>query len=68
MLTRFRRARFAPVAFMFQRQGSVRVGLEQDENTDERLEKLIEAALEAGAEDFEQRDPSEGLVEIEVGF
>lgn len=53
---------------MFQRQGIVRVALEQGEDFDERLEKLIETALEAGAEDFEQLEPSEGTVEIEVYF
>lgn len=53
---------------MFQRQGIVRVSLEQGEDFSARLERLIETALEAEAEDFEQREPSEGAVEIEVYF
>lgn len=56
----------APVAFMFQRQGVVRVAVEQGEDFDQRLENVIEKALEAEAEDFEQDEPSDGVVEIEV--
>lgn len=60
-------AHFAPVAFLFHRKGSVRVAVEQGDDLDERLETLINAALEAGAEDFEQLDApeSEGVVEME---
>lgn len=63
-------ARFAPVAFLFHRKGAVRVAVEHGAGLDARLEGLIEAALEAGAEDFEQHDPaeSEGVVEMEVRF
>ncbi|KIP04781.1 hypothetical protein PHLGIDRAFT_180046 [Phlebiopsis gigantea 11061_1 CR5-6] len=63
-------AHFAPVAFLFHRKGSVRVAVEQGDDLDERLETLINAALEAGAEDFEQLDApeSEGVVEMEVGL
>ncbi|TFK55264.1 DUF28-domain-containing protein [Heliocybe sulcata] len=54
-------ARFAPVAFMFQRKGRVRVALEH--GTDP--EPLIETALEAGAEDFETLDePEEDSAEV----
>lgn len=56
----------APVAFMFQRQGVVRVAVEQGEDFDQRLENVIEKALEAEAEDFEQDEPADGVVEIEV--
>lgn len=69
-LTRRCSAHFAPVAFLFHRKGSVRVAVEQGDDLDERLETLINAALEAGAEDFEQLDApeSEGVVEMEVGL
>lgn len=61
-------ARFAPVGFLFQRKGSVTVTLERGSDLDTQLEKLIETALEAEAEDFEQSDPSEDVVEVEVGL
>lgn len=51
---------------MFQRKGLVRVSLQQGDDFEQRLERLIETALEADAEDFEQEDSSEGVVEIEV--
>ena len=60
------RARTAPVAFMFQRKGCVRVAIAQGDDVDARLERLIEAALEAEAEDFEQTDPDEPTDAIEV--
>ena len=40
--------------------------LEQGEDFDARLERLVETALEAEAEDFEQDEPEDGTVEIEV--
>ena len=58
----------APCAFMFNRQGSVKVALEQGDDFDARLEKLVETAFEAEAEDFEQHDASDGVVEIEVCY
>lgn len=58
--------RFAPVGFLFQRKGSVTVSLERGADLDDRLERLIETALEADAEDFEQSEPSDDVVEIEV--
>ena len=52
---------------MFERKGCVRVAVEPGAALDARLERLIDAALEAGAEDFEQHDgEGEGAVEIEV--
>ncbi|EIN07795.1 DUF28-domain-containing protein [Punctularia strigosozonata HHB-11173 SS5] len=49
------KARFAPVLFQFKRLGSVRVAVDASAPDREvRMEKLIEAALEAGAEDFQE--------------
>ncbi|KAI0948341.1 hypothetical protein AcV7_009117 [Taiwanofungus camphoratus] len=59
-------ARFAPVGFLFQRKGCVKVALDKGEDFDARTERLIEAALEAEAEDFEQVDTADDTVEIEV--
>ncbi|PFH52365.1 hypothetical protein AMATHDRAFT_74163 [Amanita thiersii Skay4041] len=59
-------ARFAPVMFMFQRRGYVRVAVEISRtDTDDPTEKLIELALESGAEDFEQQESDEGSLEAE---
>ncbi|EKM55731.1 uncharacterized protein PHACADRAFT_95157, partial [Phanerochaete carnosa HHB-10118-sp] len=58
-------ARLTPVAFMFSRHGSVRVAIAEGEDFDARLERLVEAAFEADAEDFEQNEPSEGVVGID---
>ncbi|KAJ3479691.1 hypothetical protein NLI96_g8884 [Meripilus lineatus] len=57
-------ARFAPVGFLFERKGSVRVSLQRGEDYSERLERLIETALEADAEDFEESDSGD-VVEVE---
>lgn len=56
----------APVAFLFKRRGIVIVSIEQGDDFDARIERLIEAALEAEAEDFEQNEPEDGVVEVEV--
>lgn len=61
------RARFAPVGFLFERKGSVRVSLQRGEDYSERLERLIETALEADAEDFEESDSGD-VVEVEVSL
>ncbi|GJE97094.1 YebC/PmpR family DNA-binding transcriptional regulator [Phanerochaete sordida] len=58
-------ARLTPVAFMFSRHGTVRVALEEGDDFDARLERLVEAAFEADAEDFEQEEPSEGVVSVD---
>ncbi|KAL0947154.1 hypothetical protein HGRIS_013281 [Hohenbuehelia grisea] len=51
-------ARFAPVKFMFRREGNVRLALTNA--SEERLEKIIEKALGAGATDFEDTEVGEG--------
>ena len=42
------------------------MSLDLGDDLDARLEKVIETALEADAEDFEQDDPEDGVVELEV--
>jgi len=60
-------ARMAPVSFMFQRNGLVKVALEKGDGFDQRLEKLVEIALDSGAEDFNQLPEGEGSqIEVEV--
>ena len=54
-------ARYATVGFMFQRKGCVRVAVEPGQ-----VEALIDTALEADAEDFEEQNASEESVEIQV--
>lgn len=52
---------------MFQRKGYVKVSLERGEAKEDRVERLIETALEAGAEDFEESSSeNDNLVEVEV--
>ncbi|KAH8107157.1 YebC-like protein [Cristinia sonorae] len=63
-----RGARPAPVAFMFERKGCVRVALQKGEDFDLRLERLIDTALEAEAEDFDQTDSENSLNTVEVEF
>ncbi|OBZ75181.1 hypothetical protein A0H81_04562 [Grifola frondosa] len=58
-------ARFADVKFLFQRRGCVRVALDKGDDFDARMEKLIDAALEADAEDFEELEPTDTSVEVE---
>ncbi|ETW85524.1 hypothetical protein HETIRDRAFT_457373 [Heterobasidion irregulare TC 32-1] len=53
-------ARYATVGFMFQRKGCVRVAVDAGQ-----VEALIDAALEADAEDFEEQNVSEESVEIQ---
>ncbi|OCH95308.1 YebC-like protein [Obba rivulosa] len=57
-------ARFANVLFQFQRKGVVRVALDKGDDLEARSERLIEAALEAEAEDFDST-PSDDAVEME---
>lgn len=59
-------AQFASVGFQFQRKGHVKVALNKMDDFDSRMERLIETALEATAEDFEKLDTSGELTEIEV--
>lgn len=43
------------MGFMFERKGLVRVALgNSDRKSETRLEQLVDAALEAGAEEFEE--------------
>ncbi|KAF8638493.1 hypothetical protein AX16_010476 [Volvariella volvacea WC 439] len=56
-------ARFAPVKFMFDRKGYVKVASKDEGN----LDRVIEAGIEAGAEDFEQLEGQEdGTHELEL--
>ncbi|GBE82454.1 DUF28-domain-containing protein [Sparassis latifolia] len=55
-------ARFANVSYLFHRRGRVEVAI--DKGDDAEVEQVIEAALEAGAEDFEQNETEDSL-EIE---
>jgi len=59
-------ARFTPVGFMFQRKGCVRVGFHKMKDIESRVEALIETALEASAEDFEELTQTEESIELEV--
>lgn len=59
-------ARLAPVGFLFERKGSVRVSLDREEKLEDKLEHLVEAAFDANAEDFERDDSSGDTVEVEV--
>ena len=60
------RGRLAPVAFLFEKKGLVRVALEQTDDFDAKLDNLVEAAMDGGAEDFDQGELEDGVVEIEV--
>lgn len=59
-------AQFASVAFQFQRKGYVKVALDKGDDFHDRMERLIETALEASAEDFEELNSTDGSAEIEV--
>jgi len=58
-------AQFASVTFQFQRKGYVKVALARGHDFDERMEHLIERALEASADDFGEVDSSRDPAEIE---
>ncbi|PCH38369.1 DUF28-domain-containing protein [Wolfiporia cocos MD-104 SS10] len=63
-------ARLAPVKFMFERRGAVKVAVDREEGTgdkglQDKLDKLIEATLEAGAEDFKEIARTSDSVTIE---
>ncbi|KAI0646823.1 YebC-like protein [Trametes meyenii] len=58
-------ARLADVKFLFRREGRVKVALDSGEDLDARLEKLVEVALDADAEDFESEDLPDGTREVE---
>lgn len=57
-------ARVAPVAFMFERKGVIR--LSPQEGSKATFDSLFDAAAEAGAEDVKELDPEEGEGHWEV--
>ncbi|TCD68930.1 hypothetical protein EIP91_009481 [Steccherinum ochraceum] len=61
-------ARPAPVAFMFQRRGCVRVALDKGPKFESDVEVLIDTAFSAEAEDFEQSDLEDSLDTVEMEF
>ncbi|KAI0362706.1 YebC-like protein, partial [Trametes cingulata] len=58
-------ARLADVKFLFRREGRVKVALEAGDDLEARLEKLVEVALDADAEDFETEDLPDGTRTVE---
>ena len=56
----------AAVMFLFKREGRVKVALEPGEDIESRLERLVEVALDAEAEDFDSEDEDDGSRTIEV--
>jgi transcriptional/translational regulatory protein YebC/TACO1 len=54
------------VAFQFEKKGYVKVALDGGKDFDDRMERLIEAALESSAEDFGEANSSQDFAEIEV--
>ena len=56
----------ADVKFLFKREGRVKVALSAGEDIEARLEKLVDVALDADAEDFEAEDQEDGTRHIEV--
>ncbi|KII85141.1 hypothetical protein PLICRDRAFT_166690 [Plicaturopsis crispa FD-325 SS-3] len=61
-------ARLAPVGFLFTRRGYVNVSLDKGDDRDARTERLIEAALESGAEDFEEAETPDDPTTTELEF
>ncbi|KAI0262910.1 DUF28-domain-containing protein [Gloeopeniophorella convolvens] len=63
-------ARFATVRFMFQHKGRVRVALDKAEADAGGVDRLFDAALGAGAEDFDQVPDADGAdagdVEVQI--
>ncbi|TFK84324.1 YebC-like protein [Polyporus arcularius HHB13444] len=57
--------RMADVKFLFKREGRVKVALDAGDDIDARLEKLVEVALDADAEDFETEDIEDGRRTVE---
>ena len=44
----------------------MRIALDEGDDLDAKIERVADAALDAGAEDFETDEPSDGTVEVEV--
>ncbi|KAI0797754.1 YebC-like protein [Abortiporus biennis] len=63
-------ARLGSVSYLFDRKGSVKILLAKGDDLDARLERIVEVAFEAEAEDFEQTEPenSESADAVEVEF
>nr|VWO98822.1 Diguanylate cyclase [Ganoderma boninense] len=57
--------RMADVKFLFKREGRVNVALDAGDDLEARLEKLVEVALDADAEDFETEDQDDGSRHVE---
>ncbi|TBU50098.1 YebC-like protein [Dichomitus squalens] len=57
--------RMADVKYLFKREGRVKVALDAGDDIETRLEKLVEAALDADAEDFETEDQEDGSRNVE---
>lgn len=53
---------------MFERKGYVKVALDKGERFEIRMERLLDAALEATADDFEELNSTNDVTEIEVRF
>ncbi|KAH9901144.1 transcriptional regulator TACO1-like protein [Cubamyces lactineus] len=58
-------ARLSDVKYLFRKEGRVKVTLDPGEDVEARLEKLVEVALDSGAEDFESEDLSDGTRSVE---
>ncbi|KAI0336276.1 YebC-like protein, partial [Cubamyces sp. BRFM 1775] len=65
MLLKDHGARLADVKYLFRREGRVKVALDPGEDVEARLEKLVEVALDADAEDFESEDLPDGTRSVE---
>ncbi|EJF62429.1 YebC-like protein [Dichomitus squalens LYAD-421 SS1] len=57
--------RMADVKYLFKREGRVKVSLDAGDDIEARLEKLVEVALDADAEDFETEDQEDGSRYVE---
>ncbi|KAK7043687.1 hypothetical protein VNI00_008298 [Paramarasmius palmivorus] len=55
-----------PVGFMFQRNGVVKIVMDKSDDFDQKLEALVELALDNGSEDFSP--PSQGDNQAEIEF
>ncbi|KAI0078990.1 YebC-like protein [Panus rudis PR-1116 ss-1] len=58
-------ARLAPVGFLFERKGLVKVAVEDGNIGSPHMERLVDAALEAGAEDFTPSHVENNEIEVE---
>ena len=56
----------ADVKFLFKREGRVKVALDAGDDVEARLERLVEVALDADAEDFDTEDLPDGSRTVEA--